>query len=233
MTMRLSALVGAATLVCGLTAVLGACGGGGQNSKIAGVKNDFPVAATTGDTPVFTWPGGNATGLVVFVRDPDKDAIWLVSGDFAPPVTFGKAPPGGEAKPPGLLLPNTRYAVGVVRSDGKGGNAVFQPTVMAAGNCTPTSVPSGKFGSCTLAIPDKGDYCADFSGSRFESAQARGELCGAMKGKLSDAPCKPGPVTSCLLRCGGADEVVNNTYFGQPDEGGAGCAAKHGTSLVK
>lgn len=217
----------------GLSCGMFACGGGGGSTgphASSKWKKDFPVTVTPGSVPVISWQGGTAKKLGIF-QENTEELIWMIEGQFSPPVTFGELPAGAKGASPKLLAPGIEYTVGVVLSDDKAGNVVFEAAAIAAGACTPASTPGKIQGSCLLEVPDKGQMCVDFIGAKFNSPNGRAELCKLMKGSLAETPCKEGAKARCLNHCGSPDEGINNFYFGTPDELTKACAMQNGTLL--
>jgi len=127
----ISLVIGAVTIV--------SCSGGSDSSgpnRSTGplaATGDFTITVTAGLTPTFSWPGGNATGVLVSASPASGTPNWLLSptafSGFASPVVFGIAPVGGQNGYPTTkpLIARTRYIVSVQRVDARYATQEFIP----------------------------------------------------------------------------------------------------------
>lgn len=88
------------------------------------------VTVSGGTTPIISWTGGNAKMLSVM--DEEGDIMWAIvsmaPSGFAPPVTYGQAPPGTmQVSPPKPLVAGKTYQVVVQGLTGAFGTKTFTP----------------------------------------------------------------------------------------------------------
>ena len=94
---------------------------------------DFAIAVTSGVSPTFSWPGGNALWVSVSKADAVSTTSWdansTATTGFPSPVAFGARPSGTWSTMSSFLplVKGSHYLVSVGRADGRQAVQEFIP----------------------------------------------------------------------------------------------------------
>ena len=236
-----------ALLAATAAATLLACGTGGAAKRLPGnlgpvtgkqISFSFEVAVSNLDTtPVFSWPGGQATSIII-ARANSEEAVWGAEADdgggFASPVTLNVLPAGATAKMAahGGMIGGQSYDVIIIRADGGNGSQRFRVpnSVGLGGMCTETSEATAHHGHCVFPLAGKGNLCTHYTGSAGENVAESKHFCEVrLKGTYGEGACPDSTAGQCLSRCGAPNESLDTVYFATPEEWKGACDARKGT----